>query len=762
MQDIGSGEIAELVRSHGKEAIYSLAREANLRVGAMGRLQCPFPGCVDHGPDRPPNLSVFSGKGGYKLKCHRCSFAGDLLDLLEAVKGWTKAEAISHLRGLATPAPRPNLRIVTPATTDTDKLKPTEVRRYWELLAKDDELGRGYLESRALGESQLVRFATDTAADSLVKMHAKKGRRMAMLLTSVTGEQRGIQFRLTRPAAEGEKKQMYLKGSAGRGAFFGQPDLIEASPLVCVAEGMADTCALQLWTGEAAVTVGAPGKDALAGLAMELKGAGIPLDGKLFALFPQNDRPRNASRKEFTRLSQLLTAEGAHVVFCNTPEEWKDIAAWRQLHTDGTWPPLELLRVLGGEPGDEAERPLVLPAGSAIAIPARFETQRYGQDLGTLFALLDDPTSREAIMGPGELQLSEMTGEITINGREVKGPDLTTIRHGLEKQGISTASGKPLKFTRTDVEEALEVLASRKRFHRLSEWVRGLKWDGVDRLDNGLPQALNQQNYTLPARLLRKWFISAAARALQPGCKVDTVLVLIGPQGCGKSRFCRAVGGPWFTDAKVDVESDNGKRLMRRSWIIEWAELTAMRRARDGEAIKQFLSQQVDVYRPLYREHPIEAPRHSVIVGTTNDDEFLRDPTGSRRFWPVRVSAVDVAWVTANREQLIAQAVKAVLDGEQWWLERKDEDELVFHNEEFQAEDDWTALIKDFNDSHLIWAETTTGQVLENIIKKDKAQWNQTDHGRVADSLKAMGWILHRPRVPGQKARASVWRPPAR
>lgn len=755
-------DIAELLRQHGKDSFYALAKQAGLKKGAMGRIQCPFPGCADHGPDRPSNLSVFAGEGGkYKAFCHRCAFSGDLLDFYEAVKHWTRAEAIDHLRGLGTPAARPALRVVPSVPVDDGKLKPAEIRKAWDALAAADELGKAYLTHRGLGQSGLVRYATEACTVSAAKAHAQKGRRVAMLLTDIHGEPRGIQFRAVGEVAAGEKKQAYLKGSTGRHTFFGNPELVEASPLVGVAEGMADTMALGLWAPPGGCVVGAPGIGALAGLAEALKAAGVPLDGKLFVLFPQNDRPKNRSRKDFTRLAQLLAVEGAHVVFANTPEAWKDLADWRKDEPELAWPPAELARVLTGEPGDEIERPMVLPAGAAIAIPTRFSTQSFAPNMSTLLTLLDDPLHREPVLGAGALQLSAMTGEISIGGRELLSTDYTAIRYGLEKH-VATVGGKPLKFSRQDIEEALQMLATRNPTHKLTEWVRGLKWDKSPRLDAALPVAMNQKPGSLEALLLRKWFISTAARALQPGCKVDTVLVLIGPQGCGKSRFCRAIGGPWFTDARVDVESDNGKRLMRRSWIVEWAELTAMRRARDAEAIKAFLSQQVDVYRPLYKEMPIEAPRHSVIVGTTNDDEFLRDPTGARRFWSIRVKEIDVAWILENREQLIAEAAIAVMAGEQWWLERDRELELAEHNEEFQAEDDWRHLIQEFWAEHLIWVETTTAQVLENVIKKDKQHWTQLDHNRVADALRSLGWERRRPRIPGQKQRAAVWYPPAR
>lgn len=747
------GDIPELLRQHGKEAIFALAESAGLRKG--NRLRCPFKGCNDQ-KDRPDNVYVYAaGNGVFKVKCYRCGGGGDLLDLLEAVHSWSKAEAIAHLRGVKL-APRPALRVVPDPRLDApDKLKPAEVRRLWDSLAVDDELGRGYLEGRGIEASPFVRFATDASKEKLVRPHPSNGRRVAMLLSDVVGNPRGIQVRLAREAKAKESKQKYVTGSNGRGAFFGQPELIEAAPLVLVAEGMCDTLALFQWAGGAGVVVGAPGKGALASLAEELKASGIPVDGKVFVLFPQNDRPKNESRREFVRLAQLLSAEGAHPVLCATPAEWKDVAAWRCGQSDVEWPPAELARALGqpDEPGADAE--LVRPSGAAIAVPLHFTSERYGQDLSTLLTLLDDPVHREAIMGHGELRLSDMAGEVYLGEKPFGRGDVTAVRYGLEQQGRSL-EGKPLKFGKKEVEEALFLLASRRHFHPLTQWASGLKWTGKQLLDVELPVAFGQEPGGFTALLLRKWFMGAAARALQPGCKMDTMLVLVGPQGAGKSRFCRALGGPYFTDAKVDPDDDNGKRVMRGAWIIEWGELSSFRRARSLEEIKEHLSKQDDSYRPLYVEEMLKAPRHCAFCGTTNTREYWSDPSGARRFFTVEVTSIDVAWVQLHREQLVAEAVAAVRSGEQHWLTKAQEEQLVEHNAAYQIEDDWEHLVDEWLADHPQWCETTTAQVLENVIKKPAGQWTAADHNRVGAVLHGKKWRLSRPRTE-DGGRARVW-----
>lgn len=744
----GGEDLRELLRAHGKEAILAEAETAGLKV-AGGRMRCPFSGCRDQSArEKKGNVGVFAGEHGvYRLKCHRCEGGGTLIDLLMATRGWAVAEAIAHVRGGQTAPLRTQLRIVPPAAPSPDKLSAGEVKRLWEALAADDAHGQGYLEGRGLEPSGFVRYATETHPSSAVRSQAKHQRRVAMLLADVVGNPRSIQFRLAREPLAKEPKVMSLKGAAIAGAFFGQPELVEASPVICVTEGMADTLAVAQWSELRLPVVGAPGKSSLPKLAEELVRCGIALDGKVFVLFPQNDRPKNESRRDFIRLSQLLAVAGARTLLVACPDEWKDVAEWRRARPETTWPPRELARVLGDDIEHETEETqLMLPTGSAVAIPRLFSAERYGQDLTTLLALLDDSVHREAIMGQGELQLSEMTERPLYSGRELVDSDVAAIRYGLEQQGRSL-EGKALKFASEEVHMAMKLIASRKRVHPVREWLKGLKWDGKERIDTELPVVLGQQLGGLEAHLVRRWFISAVARAMTPGCKVDTVLVLVGGQGAGKSTFFEALGGAWFSDEKVNVEDKDGKLVMRQAWIVEWAELNAMRRARDQESIKAFLSQRIDRFRPPYGRDIIEAPRHCVIVGTTNDQEFLSDPTGSRRFWPMRVGDIDVSWVRVHREQLFAEALVAFSRGEQWWLEPEYDKQLAERNRDHETHDAWEQLVSDWLEGEPQVAWVNTDMVLMKAIDKKKEQWNHYDKMRVGAILKRLGWVESRRRV---------------
>lgn len=738
----GGADIGDVLRRLGDEAILDEAEARGLSPKA-GRLKCPFAGCEHKGASRERDAVIFAG-GHPRVHCYACGTTGDYIDVLQRTRGWTRAEALAHIQGLQVPdRPAPALRVVGARPPDeAGKLTPAEAQRVWDALAKTDDMGTRYLESRGLEravDAGLVRFAVDTSSDKQVASHARRGHRVAALLTDVVGNARGIQLRLARDARAKESKVLSVKGSVTSRAFFGSPGLIEAAPVIAVAEGMADTLALSLWAEAHAVVVGAAGKGFLPRLAKELEAAGIDVHGKLFCLFPQNDRPQNASRREFVRLSQLLQARGARVVFVTTPDEFKDIADWRQARPDVEWPPPEVARAMAAD-ADVPGAPQVVEApGLAVPVPAHIRTDRYAQDFTTLCALLDDGASREAIMGRGELTWDEMTQRVRLAGKALAESDLSAVRLGLEGQARST-DGKPLKFSEEDISKALQLLARRAPVHPVRTWLSGLVWDGRHRLDVELPAALGHEANSFEGMLLRRWALSAVARAMRPGCKVDTVLVLVGPQGAGKSTFFATLGGDWHTDSRVDVGDRDGLLVMRQAWVVEWAELDGMRRARDQEALKAFLSARVDVFRAPYARAVTEAPRHCVIVGSTNNREFLGDVSGSRRFWPIDVSTVDVTWARDAREQLFAEAVARFRAGETWWLTPAEDAELAERNREHEAHDVWTDPVTDWLDDNRFMSEVTTPQVLVQAVGRKLEELSRSDEMRVAAILRQLGW----------------------
>ncbi|HYH96025.1 virulence-associated E family protein [Hyalangium sp.] len=679
------------------------------------------------------------------------------------------------------------IRLVPPTgSAEPGKLTPEEVESLWTALSPVSGGGDAYLGTRGLWDAnteQLVRFTHAEVPNRSLLGLFRAGYLIASPLTDVLGDKRGLLVRLAREARGDESVTRSVKGSAMAGAFLGAPHRVENSTLVCVAEGLTDTLAVLGWTSsmDGVCVVGAPSRSLLPRLAKELEAAGIPIDGKLFALFVKNDRPKNESRREFVRLRQMLVARGARVVLVATHEEYKDVAAWRQAHPDAEWPPAEVRKASLPEPGDEApaeERPLLVQ-GLAVPIPAEVRTEHYAQDFTTLCTLLDDPSHREAVMGGrGEFAWCEMTWRVRYGGQEISDVDLSTIRLGLEAQGRST-DGKPLKFSEEEIAKALAVLARRRPVHPVRDWLRELVWDGHERIEVELPLALGHEAASFAGRLLVRWMVSAVARAFSPGCKVDTVLVLVGDQGDRKSTFFEILAGDWFTDTPVHPGDKDGKLVMREAWIVEWAELEAMRRARDHESIKGFLSARVDLFRAPYAKSIAKAPRHCVIVGTSNPRDYLGDTTGNRRFWTIEVAGrINFDWVRKHRPQLWAEASSIYAaaqscdecrpllphdrcDTHKWWLTDEEEALRAEQNKRHEVQHAWTDLVRDWLAQHPVYAEVSSAQILVEVLDMDADKISRSAETAVGGVMAALGWEKKRRRVPSGGVRWVYVRPGA-
>jgi len=191
---------------------------------------------------------------------------------------------------------------------------------------------------------------------------------------------------------------------------------------------------------------------------------------------------------------------------------------------------------------------------------------------------------------------------------------------------------------REAIMDAFTTVTRKNAYHPIKDYLRGLVWDGQERAETCLIDYLGAEDTEYTRQAARKMLLAAVCRIYAPGTKFDQMLVLIGPQECGKSEFLERIGRSiWFSDGLKDLSKtkDSGE-ILQAGWIFEIAELSAM--GRSGiEEIKAFLSKTTDRYRAAYDRTVTEYPRQGVFFGTTNDRDFLKDPTGNRRFWPVEV-----------------------------------------------------------------------------------------------------------------------------
>lgn len=219
------------------------------------------------------------------------------------------------------------------------------------------------------------------------------------------------------------------------------------------------------------------------------------------------------------------------------------------------------------------------------------------------------------------------------------------------------------------VAAAVQVASHDDEQHPVRQYLDGLRWDGDPRLQLWLPEHLDARGpVDYLAAIGRRFMVSAVARIFEPGCQADHVLVLEGPQGCGKSRTVQILGQPWTTDSLPDLHSKDAAVQLAGVWLMELAELAALRRTSDVEAAKAFITRRVDRYRPPYGRLAVDVPRQCVFIASTNEAQYLRDSTGNRRFWPVRVGGVNFEALAADRDQLWAEAVHLYRNGEAWHL----------------------------------------------------------------------------------------------
>lgn len=276
--------------------------------------------------------------------------------------------------------------------------------------------------------------------------------------------------------------------------------------------------------------------------------------------------------------------------------------------------------------------------------------------------------------------------------------DDASLRYLLEKDYSIVAKGK--------TDDAVVYIHEKNSFHPIRDYLNSLSWDGVERLDTVFIDYLGSSDTPYTRAVTRKAFAAAVARVFQPGCKYDYMPVLVGKQGIGKSHILAVMGGVWFSDSITTISGKEGYEALHGSWIIEMAELTATRK-QEVESIKQFISKREDRYRKAYARRVSDNPRQCVFFGTTNDNEFLRDYTGNRRFWPIdtdrdrRTKSIFHDLTNDVRDQLWAEAVVRYKAHEPLFLEDELEEEAREIQEMYTYRSPKEGLIIDYLEKKL-------------------------------------------------------------
>jgi len=355
-----------------------------------------------------------------------------------------------------------------------------------------------------------------------------------------------------------------------------------------------------------------------------------------------------------------------------------------------------------------------------------------------MIALRSDPAVRDVFAYDEMLRATVMThkiGLIDTLDRWVTEADVGELLQWLQQNGFPSVRLEVVRF-------AMNARAHENAFHPVYDYLDGLVWDGVPRLATWLAVYLGAELGQYTENIGRMFLTSMVARIAEPGCQADHMPVLEGPQGILKSSACRVLGGRWFSDGLPDITAGKeASQHLRDKWVVEVSEMHAMNRA-EAALLKSFISRTVERYRPSYGRLEVHEPRQCVFVGTTNMETYLRDPTGGRRFWPVRTGVsgrIELDALERDRDLLFAEAVVNYRETGRWWPDHQVEQELIKPEQAARYAGDvlWEDKVEQYCSplTRITVSELATHCL--GFVAKDMRQ----EHAlRITAILRSMGW----------------------
>lgn len=347
------------------------------------------------------------------------------------------------------------------------------------------------------------------------------------------------------------------------------------------------------------------------------------------------------------------------------------------------------------------------------------------------------------------LAFNEMTQTCEWRGRPIEDPDVVDIRLIIERENYQPQD--------RDIRPAIDRVCREHPYNPVVDYLTSLKWDGTNRLRGWMQYLLGAPDTPFTRLVGPKVLISAVARAMDPGCKVDTIVVLEGPQGLKKSSAIAALFGEDYTAESVSLFDQHNKMVMQMmgAWCVELAEFVAVVR-KDQSAVKGLISMRSDRVVLPYAKMASTHPRRCIFFGTINPDDigYLTDSTGNRRYWPVTVTAIDIDMIRAARDQIWAEAYDAYRRGERWWLEGDENVVAEGETGQRQESDAWAPVLVE---KLQMYNEVTSDKALTELgiphERKDKrAQM------RVSTALKQIGFERVKARAGPDGKPIWIWR----
>ncbi len=443
------------------------------------------------------------------------------------------------------------------------------------------------------------------------------------------------------------------------------------------------------------------------------------LAGRTCILWPDNDE---AGTKYIRTVSAILRKQGAIIRRVDVPRlglpPGGDAADW--VPAGGTREALESLVAEDRDPDWKDD--LIRTDRGKIAVNDH-----------NLIALMDNDEEWSERLG-----YDQFRKELTLDKAPLSSVGITKVAARIEKKyGVGPIGDSLLART-------LEVVCHKNPHHPVRDWLDPLEWDGTERIPAFFSTFFGAEDTPYTRAVAQNLFVAAVARIRCPGAKFDNMVILEGPQGIRKSTAIFALFGEnWTAEMKASPENKDFDQTLQGLWCVEFAELDSFSRS-DSARIKLQLSVREDYIRLPYSKRFERFPRQCVFIGTTNDDHYLKDPSGARRFWPIRCVYADVEGIRSARDQLWAEAVFRHREGATWW-------EVPPETKEVQdaryLDDSWSEIVGPWL-QNLVPRETTTTQILEDCIGIERGRHGRSEQTRIGALMKRLGWEHVRCRTP--------------